>query len=173
MSKPLKKPASERSKVKGPPADSEAREGGEPRVERGAAKDEPKSASIRSGLGPGGPFQGADSIEDWVLGAPPPGHVAPPSPGLAESAAHWSMGKYTPDPSPDDPPASTTRKGYEGYEQGEATEREPTDIPMPPEWKGTESQWEALSPQKKEQFVADTQEAHRASQMYVPPKERR
>lgn len=90
-----------------------------------------------------------------------PGSVEPELAGRGESI-----------PKVGEPPPSQTRFAGE-VRASEATAREPTDIPMPPEWKGTESQWAALSPQKKEQFVADTQEAHRASQMYVPPGKRK
>ena len=138
MSKPLKKPASERSKDKGPPADPTTT--GQSEVDPGVmSAGAAHKMIVEEGREKGDPE--LRSLLDRT-------------------------------PQPDYPPASTTRGGYEGYEQGEATEREPTDISMPPEWKGTESQWEALSPQKKEQFVADTQEAHRASQMYVPLHER-
>lgn len=148
MSKPLRKPASERSEDKGPPADPEAREGGDPEQEGGPILDEPTSQGLKI----------------TIKGIPQ--HVDAPTPGLVGTAPADQPG------TPDDPPAATTRSGYEGYEQGEATEREPTDIPMPPAWKGTEDQWIALGPKGQKQFVADTEEAHRASQLYVPLHER-
>ena len=143
MSKPLRKPARERSKVKGeqanPTNDTEVRgyltePGLMIKDMNPNLPDDPTTEEVEP------------SREKHYLGRGDKAQVA-------------------------DPPASTTRKGYEGYEQGEATEREPTDIPMPPEWKGTEDQWKKLGKEGQAQFVTDTQEAHRASQMYVPPGE--
>jgi hypothetical protein len=145
MSKPLKKPASERSKDRGPPPDPT------------------NDTEVRGYLTEPGMM-----IKDMNPNLPDD----PATEAVEPDRERFYLGRGD-EAQVADPPASTTRGGYEGYEQGEATAREPTDIPMPPEWKGTESQWAALSPQKKEQFVADTEEAHRASQMYVPPGKRK
>ena len=143
MSKPLKKPARERSKVRGEPATP-------------TNDTEVRGYLTESGI----------MIKDMNPNLPDDPTTEAIEP--AEEMHYLGRGDRA---QVADPPASTTREGYEDYKQGEATAREPTDIPIPPEWKGTESQWKKLGKEGQAQFVADTEEAHRASQMYVPPGE--
>jgi len=61
--------------------------------------------------------------------------------------------------SPADPHASTTREGYEDYEQGEATGRQANDKPTPdfmPDASPPDrlAMWEALTPEQKEAIIA-------------------
>lgn len=56
-----------------------------------------------------------------------------------------------------DPPASTTRGGYEDYEQGEATGRQVHDKPAPdfmPNAANRDALWEALTPEQKKAILS-------------------